>query len=97
MTTFKNPLDPQNERLFTTLTQWLKERFGLSNDVTIEFNEHKCAEPSCIHHETIIKIIDPNRGDVPYFLKIAKPLIYIRRWDIDALQLKVNAPIGHKH
>ncbi len=97
MTTFSNPLDPQNERLFITLTQWLKEKFAFSNEAILEFNELKCAESSCIHHETAIKVTEPHQPNAPYFFKIAKPLIYIRRWDIDALKPLPSAPVGHTH
>ncbi len=98
MKLFTNPLDPDNIKLKTTLSQWITAKWQLSAAAEIEINEMLCAEPSCIHTETIFKISDvQDEIKIVRFYKIAKPLVYIRKWDFDNLKESSSPVLGHKH
>ena len=98
MKLFTNPLDPDNIKLKTTLSQWITAKWLLSPAAEIEINEMLCAEPSCIHTETIFKISDvQDELKTVRFYKIAKPLVYIRKWDFDNLKETSSINSVHKH
>ena len=98
MKLFTNPLDPDNIKLKITLSQWITAKWLLSPTAEIEINEMLCAEPSCIHTETIFKISDvQDEIKTVRFYKISKPLVYIRKWDFDNLQESSSINSVHKH
>jgi hypothetical protein len=84
MKPFTNPNDPDNVALKATLARWVKAKLTLETETTVEFTEIACAEPSCVHTETFIEI--ENLGGNNARFKIAKPLVFIRKWDIDAMK-----------
>ncbi len=96
MKAFINPHDPDNIALKKTLSDWLKAKLVLDDDTEVSIREHLCSEPSCIHAETVFKVENSRNTEGPLFYKIAKPIVYIRKWDLDAL-MKINAPTVHTH
>ena len=64
------------------IKKWVKEELKLDDEVTIMVTEVNCIEPNCPDKETIIGIMQ--EGNNQKFV-IRKPLLYVRKWDIDAL------------
>jgi hypothetical protein len=93
MKAFINPHDPDNIELKKILTNWLKEKLALNDDTKVSIHEHLCSEPNCIHAETVFRT--ENTEGVSFY-KITKPIVYIRKWDLDALK-KIHAPTVHTH
>lgn len=63
--------------------QWVMKKLSLSAETTIMVTEINCTEPNCPDKETVIAILE--QGNTQKF-SIRKPLIYIRKWDIDNLK-----------
>lgn len=106
MNPFTNPLDPDNSKAKDILKNWLSAKLKLTANARIDITEFQCADPGCLHSETIFYVSDsptpamtlskplPENTQV---YKIAKPMVFIRKWDIDAISLTtVNRP-AHKH
>ncbi len=81
---FNNPLDPGNIKLITTLKAWVKERFDLKNGTEIIFHEHDCADASC--PDKMVRFAF-EKDNIMQFMMIRKPLVYIRKRDIDTAKL----------
>ena len=94
MTTFTNPLDPENIEIKKAIRQWVIDRFKLGASVQIGIVEHQCAEASCVHAETVISIKN-TEGAESY--KIAKPLVYIRKIDVALMQKTASKTLQHRH
>ena len=104
MTTFKNPLDPENIEIKKAIRQWVISRFKLDESVEIGIVEHQCMEASCVHAETVISIENTVEERNPEasgkggeFYKIAKPLVYIRKIDISLMQKVLTKTAVHRH
>ena len=104
MTTFKNPLDPENIEIKKAIRQWVIDRFKLDAGVKIDIVEHRCAESSCVHAETVISVentegvLNPETiGKKEVFYKIAKPLVYIRKIDVALMQKMSTKITQHRH
>ncbi len=104
MTTFTNPLDPENIEIKKAIRQWVIDRFKLDAAVKIDIVEHQCSESSCVHAETVISIENTvevrnpetiGRGGEHY--KIAKPLVYIRKLDVALMQQMLAKAALHRH
>ena len=94
MTTFKNPLDPENIEIKKAIRQWVISRFKLDESVEIGIIEHQCTEASCVHAETVISFENTEGGD---FYKITKPLVYIRKIDVSLMQKVLTKTAVHRH
>ena len=66
----------------TAIKKWVKEKLQLSDEVIIMVTEINCWEPNCPDKETIIAILQEGNNRK---LSIKKPLLFIRKWDIDKL------------
>ena len=93
MNTFKNPFDPDNSQTKVLLKQWVATKLTLSPQAVVEILEHHCSDSACLHAETIFRITDFNteggvitRNSDEKLYKIPKPLVFIRKWDIDNIQ-----------
>jgi hypothetical protein len=96
MKAFINPHDPDNIAIKETLSGWLRTKLGLNDDTEVSIHEHLCSEPSCVHAETVFKVENGQNTEGSLFYKIAKPIVYIRKWDLDAMQ-KIAIPTKHTH
>jgi hypothetical protein len=106
MKAFINPHDPDNVAIKATLSGWLRTKLALNDDAEVSVHEHLCSEPSCVHAETVFKVengqntVDEGNpeggGKGLLFYKIAKPIVYIRKWDLDAMK-KIETPMKHAH
>lgn len=78
---FTNPRDPDNKIITNKITEWVLSFESVPKDVTLQVREVTCNDSSCNHTETHISI----EGSTNYKkeLIIRKPLVYIRKWDID--------------
>ncbi len=94
MTTFTNPLDPENIEIKKAIRQWVIDRFKLDAAVKIDIVEHQCSEASCVHAETVISIENTEGGK---FYKMAKPLVYIRKLDVALMQPMLVKTALHRH
>lgn len=81
---FRNPLDPGNIKLITILKSWVKERFNLDNGTEIIFQEHDCADASC--PDKMVKFAF-EKESIMRSMVIRKPLVFIRKSDIDTADL----------
>jgi hypothetical protein len=89
---FENPNDPDNSQIRAALARWLAESGYVG---TLEVVENVCTDPGCLHTETVL-ILENSDMPIQYF-KIAKPLVYIRKWDIAALKALTTPPTVHRH
>ncbi len=65
------------------IKKWVKEKMQLSDDVIVMVTEINCGEPNCPDKETIIAIMQQGNNQK---ISIKKPLLYVRKWDIDCLK-----------
>ena len=99
MNAFKNPLDPNNLKAKDLLKKWLSTKLKLGLTAHIEIIEYQCSDPSCLHAETVFRVFDSpeTEGDSQDY-KISKPLVFIRKWDIDVItQMTDSKSALHKH
>jgi hypothetical protein len=96
MKAFINPHDPDNVAIKETLSGWLRTKLALNDDTEVSIHEHLCSEQSCVHAETVFRVENGQNTEGPLLYKIAKPIVYIRKWDMDALK-KIPAPTVHTH
>ena len=94
MKKFINPLDPEDLKIKTAIQQWTLDFFTLNDATSIEITEHLCTESSCVHAETVIKLSDT---EGVHFFKIAKPLTFIRKVDVQNMTKINNGLNVHKH
>lgn len=69
-----------NEQNIKAIKRWLEEIYDYGDETGISIQEIKCADESCPCVETIIITV---QGNTINKIKIGKPLIYIRKWDIE--------------
>jgi hypothetical protein len=102
MKRFINPLDPENHQIKAALRLWLIERLKLDADAVVQILEQTCTEPSCVYAETVIVIENTGHrasaesGKEVQFYKITKPLVYIRKGDLDRLE-RIEKVESHRH
>jgi hypothetical protein len=76
---FKNPLDPENLAIQKAIKQWVAIFLQLPDDTVITVSEIKCCGENCPHIETCITVWQTP----PLLLKIPKPLVYVRKYDVE--------------
>jgi hypothetical protein len=87
MQKFTNPNDPNNTQLNATLKRWISEKLQLSDGAVIEIQEHQCTDANCLHSETVFQVKNGENTEEGLVLyKIAKPLVFIRKWDVEGLK-----------
>ena len=87
-TYFINPNDTANTKLHQLIRTWVKDKFALEDPLELIVSEIKCADPGCPDIDTYITVI--KEGESRKF-RIAKPLVYVRKWDIDGMrEVKVS-------
>jgi hypothetical protein len=84
MQKFINPNDKSGEKTRETLRRWVAERLKLPDIDSVVIQEHVCSDSSCLHAETVFSV--QNTEGVALY-KVAKPLVYVRKWDIEGMQL----------
>lgn len=82
-TYFVNPNDTANTKLHLLIRTWVKDKFGLEEPLELLVSEIKCADVGCPDIDTYITII---KDDQSRKFRIAKPLVYVRKWDIDGMR-----------
>ena len=103
MNAFKNPLDPENLKAKDLLKKWLSTKLKLGETAHIDITEYQFADPGCLHSETIFKVSESLNtpegiNEVGQIYKIAKPLVFIRQWDIDTISQTIESKnVVHKH
>jgi hypothetical protein len=80
---FVNPNDTGNAKLYALIGQWVRARFALDDQAEISVSEIKCTDPGCPDIDTYI-YVKTEQGLKKY--RIAKPLVYVRKWDIDGMR-----------
>ncbi|MCS6821963.1 MAG: hypothetical protein NZ551_08835 [Microscillaceae bacterium] len=77
---FTNPRDPDLSQTTKTLKTWVQEELALTNEAIVRISQIHCTEPSCPGVETVILVFEPNQATK--MLKIGKPMVFVRKWDI---------------
>lgn len=80
---FINPNDTSNTKLHSLIRTWVKDKFNLQEPWDLNVAEIKCADPGCPDIDTYITVV--KEGQTRKF-RIAKPLVYVRKWDIDGMK-----------
>lgn len=80
---FVNPNDVTNTKLNRLIMQWVRDKFMLDDAVEVVVSEIKCTDPGCPDIDTYI-YVNFEHGLKKY--RIAKPLVYVRKWDIDGMR-----------
>jgi len=65
------------------IKEWVTKKFNLSAETVIMVTEINCFEPNCPDKETVIALLE--QGNIQKF-SIRKPLLYVRKSDIDNLK-----------
>lgn len=94
MKKFINPLDPDDLKIKAAIQQWTIDFFKLNESTDIDITEHLCTETSCVHAETVVKV---SNTEGVYFYKIAKPLTFIRKLDVQNMKEMTTTNVLHKH
>lgn len=94
MKKFINPLDPEDLKIKAAIQQWTIDLFKLNNATEVDITEHLCSEANCVHAETVVKLSDT---EGVHFFKIAKPLTFIRKADVQNMIQMNNGLVVHKH
>jgi hypothetical protein len=80
---FINPRDPENISIKGKITEWIKALVKPVDGSEVLISEVNCVDPGCPDMETLITIKIPD--DTKKVYRIRKPLVYVRKWDIEAL------------
>ncbi len=83
MTTFKNPNDPDNRVITAKVQEWIRTKMNLGEEALVQVLELNCADPGCMDKETRILVTVYNQPMRQF--RIHKPLVYVRKPDIDQL------------
>ena len=94
MKKFNNPLDPDDLKIRAAIKLWTIDFLKLDSSTEIEIIEHLCTEASCLHAETVIKVENTEGSS---FFKIAKPLTFIRKLDVENMIKMSSANPVHRH
>lgn len=65
------------------IKEWIRQSFGLSDDVTVMVSELRCQEDDCPEVETVIAVLLGNGQDRKH--KLMKPIVDVTREDILSL------------
>lgn len=79
---FVNPADPDNILLKAKIALWIKEKLKLQSEPELSVVEIPCGQDNCPCIQTQIILSAP----FSHTFQIGKPLVYIRKWDIQLLQ-----------
>jgi len=82
-----NPLAPRRALPEKTrlIKDWVREQYGLAEDVVIAVTELVCGEDGCPDIETVIGIMRPGEKIKP--LRVHKPLSDIQRSDLPSSEI----------
>ena len=69
------------------IKEWTRQYLKLQDDIVL-VAEVNCADPGCPDKETVITIFRKDGG--PAKFTIRKPLVYVRKWDIEPLARQIN-------
>jgi hypothetical protein len=83
MKKFINPLDPEDLNVKAAITKWAFDFLKLDEGAHLDIVEHVCSDASCLHSETVLKV--ENKEGVVFY-KIAKPLTFIRKIDVENMK-----------
>ncbi len=64
------------------IKEWTRQYLKLTDEIVL-VAEVNCAEPNCPDKETAITVFRKNGA--PGKFNIRKPLVYVRKWDIELL------------
>lgn len=78
MNMFKNPFDPDNAIITRKVQEWVRKKYLLDEQTEILVTEMGCSDAACPCVQTHIHI----KGQQPLNIQIAKPLTYVRQWDL---------------
>lgn len=81
---YNNPKDPDNYIIKNKIKDWLVKYSLASSSVSLEITELKCADDHCPCITTVLSV----EGDEICKYQIAKPLVFVREWDIKGLLLQ---------
>ena len=82
---FKNPFDPDNTIIKAKIKEWIGNSIKAEKAVNIEITELlHCLDRLCPDMTT--KICISFKGETKTYT-VAKPLVYVRKWDIEALKI----------
>ncbi|MBL8149981.1 MAG: hypothetical protein JNN15_08630 [Blastocatellia bacterium] len=81
-----------NAQKISEIKNWVADKFGLTEEVTMLVTELHCTEPGCPPIETVIAIMDKPGNPTQY--KIYKPIAEVGLEDVSNLNSKENR---HKH
>jgi hypothetical protein len=87
MTIFKNPNDPDNHIITAKVQEWVKDKMTIPEGTIIEIQELNCSDPGCMDKET--RIFLSFKDNTRKQFRIHKPLVYIRKRDVDQLMKEV--------
>lgn len=79
---FHNPRDPENAEVTRAIKNWVSELTWVSEDGVVMVTEVNCLDDGCPDMETLIHVLDKPH-DRSY--RIRKPLIFVRRRDVEAV------------
>ncbi|MBC7485843.1 MAG: hypothetical protein H7282_03735 [Cytophagaceae bacterium] len=82
-TYFVNPNDTANTKLHQLIRTWVKDKFALEEPLELLVSEIRCVDAGCPDVDTYITVI---KDDQSRKFRIAKPLVYVRKWDIDGMR-----------
>ena len=94
MKKFNNPLDPDDLKIRAAIKLWAIDFLKLELSTEIEITEHLCTEASCLHAETVLKVENTEGSS---FFKIAKPLTFIRKLDVQNMTKMPSVNNVHRH
>jgi hypothetical protein len=80
---FVNPNDTANTKLHQLIRTWVKDKFTLDEPFELSVSEIKCADVGCPDIDTYITFVKDKQSRK---FRIAKPLVYVRKWDIDSMR-----------
>ena len=82
---FQNPRDPDNHVIRVRIAEWLSEFALMAADEVLESvqEESDYCGPACPHTQTVLRV--KNGEDAMRELRIARPLVFVRRADVRAL------------
>ena len=82
---FHNPFDPDNSIIKAKISEWIGNCIKVGTEVNVEIIELRhCIDRPCPDMTT--KICISYLGENKIYT-VAKPLVYVRKWDIEALNI----------
>ncbi len=81
---YVNPNDPEHTLIKSKIKEWMIKVKLINSDADLDVTELKCADVHCPCITTLVTI----NGDERFKFQIAKPLVFIREWDIKGLLIQ---------